>query len=309
MNRALVSALAAVLLCGVFAAPALAHIGHDAPPPPPPTGDLPPKPFVCPPTAFCNEAKNVEVTIDTATQLTKAFTLANVFVHMVDDQHHPEVNEEIVFKLHDLADNAVVFTSESHTNKLGLADLYNGKPGVEFALVEGKQYRWVVHTHDGDVTLPPITAKRPEVLVADGQGWEAPIVAAPAAITTKQIILLSNGDQAAPETKAWLAAKQVTPTATIGAASKAHQAKTTLTGANGAELSLNVAKAYFTKPTKIGFATAAAPTDAMVASPFLGDAPILLVDKTLSDAQRSWVSAQAAKELVIFGGKAAIDQL
>lgn len=138
MNRALVSALAAVLLSGVFAAPALAHIGHDDPPPPPPTGDLPPKPFVCPPTAFCNEAKNVEVTIDTATQLTKAFTLANVYVHMVDDQHHPEVNEEIVFKLHDLADNAVVFTSESHTNKLGLADLYNGKPGVEFALVEGK---------------------------------------------------------------------------------------------------------------------------------------------------------------------------
>lgn len=151
--------------------------------------------------------------------------------------------------------------------------------------------------------------KRTEVLVADGQGWEAPIVAAPAAITTKQIILLSNGDQAAPETKAWLAAKQVTPTVTIGAASKVHQAKTALTGANGAERSLNVAKAYFTKPTKIGFANAAAPTDAMVASPFLGDAPILLVDKALSDAQRSWVSAQAAKELLIFGGKAAIDQL
>ncbi|WP_336250600.1 cell wall-binding repeat-containing protein, partial [Stomatohabitans albus] len=152
--------------------------------------------------------------------------------------------------------------------------------------------------------------KHDRVMIADGQRWEAPIVAAPPAIATKQAILLSNGDQAAPETKAWLAAHKVELTTTIGNASKAHPNVGRAIGeTDGPALSLAVANAFYPKPTRIGFATGRTPVDAMVAGTYLSDGPILLVERELSQSQRDWVNASPAATHIIFGGREAIESL
>lgn len=153
------------------------------------------------------------------------------------------------------------------------------------------------------------THKIAKVIVADGQGWQAPIVAGPAAIASKQIILLSNGSASAPETNAWLSAHKVDLTTTLGKASEAHKATRVINEPDGPALSLAVAKAFFNKPTNVGFATTHKPSDAMVAGPFLHDGPILLVDKGLSQGQRDWLKAQPAQVHTIFGGKEAIESL
>lgn len=82
-----------------------------------------------------------------------------------------------------------------------------------------------------------------------------------------------------------------------------------MTGANAAELSLAVAQAFFPKPNRVGVATALGPTDAMVAGPYLADAPILLIDGTLTKAQQAWMQAQALQDVVIFGGPKAVADL
>ena len=162
MKKSFTPVLSAVLLAGVMTTPVLAHIGHDVPPPPPPSGEIPPPPLTCPPTAFCNAEKTINVNLDRREQITPAFTLANVHVYLTDTKNKALEQEEVVFNLIDVATSATVFSVERATNSIGHANLYNGGKGVDFVLEEGKQYRWLIHTHVGDVQVDPFVATRPK---------------------------------------------------------------------------------------------------------------------------------------------------
>ena len=162
MKKSFTPVLSAVLLAGVMTTPALAHIGHDVPPPPPPSGEIPPPPLTCPPTAFCNAEKTINVNLDRREQITPAFTLANVHVYLTDTKNKALEQEEVVFNLIDVATSATVFSVERATNTIGHANLYDGGKGVDFVLEEGKQYRWLIHTHVGNVQVDPFVATRPK---------------------------------------------------------------------------------------------------------------------------------------------------
>ena len=149
-------------------------------------------------------------------------------------------------------------------------------------------------------------------LVTDGGDWQSALVAGVAAAKADGAVLLTNGAAVAPETAAFLAERATIPVTAIGdAAKQAMPSATAITGADGTDLSVKVANAFFKAPTAVGIATTQDFADALTGGAHIArkQGPLLLVPASTPVAVSEWVKANAAlKEVVVYGGERRISQ-
>lgn len=152
------------------------------------------------------------------------------------------------------------------------------------------------------------TIKR--VLVADGTDWQASLVSSPAAAEADGVVLLTNGGQMAPETKAFLDRHaSITPTAVGANAATALPGKQAVMGDSASHLSVMVAKAFFAKPKAMGVATTADFADALTGGAHIArkDGPLFLLTDQNPSFVKEWMKAQPALEQVyVYGGETRI---
>ena len=154
--------------------------------------------------------------------------------------------------------------------------------------------------------------KLTQVLVADGADWQPVLIAGPAAAEVNGVTLLSNGTTPAPETTAFLQRNAGLKVTAIGAtAATATKAATAITGNSPTTLSVNVAKAFFPKPTTIGVATTADFADALAGGVQIAkkDGPMLLLPGQVDAATRTYLNATPSiTHVYVYGGEARFNQ-
>ena len=144
-----------------------------------------------------------------------------------------------------------------------------------------------------------------EVLLVDGNDWQADLIAGPAAAKAEGVTLLTNGAQIAPETASFLGRHPRITVTGIGANGAAQvQATTKLTGSNTSDVSLVVAKHYFTRPTALGVATTADFADALAGGAHIAhhEGPLVLVGSTTPREILDWMKGQPVRTVSIYGG-------
>lgn len=144
------------------------------------------------------------------------------------------------------------------------------------------------------------------VLVADGADWQASLLSGPAAAEVDGAVLLTNGDQMAPETKAFIDGNTKLDVKPVGAnAAKALPGKKAVVGDSASDLSVAVAKTFFTKPKVMGVATTADFADALTGGAHIArkDGPLFLLPEQTPSFVKEWMKGQTElKQVYVYGG-------
>ena len=148
--------------------------------------------------------------------------------------------------------------------------------------------------------------KANRVLVADGTDWQADLIAGPAAAAVDGVTLLTNGDQVAPETAAFLAKFPSLKVSAIGAnAVKAMPSATKINGANPTALSVAVAQEFFSRPTVSGVATTDDFADALSGGVQVAmeNGPLLLVSQSGTTVATTYLDdVKTVTKVYAYGG-------
>lgn len=149
------------------------------------------------------------------------------------------------------------------------------------------------------------------ILLANGLGFQEPLIAGAAAPAVDGGLLLTAGTEMAGETEAYLAAHPgATRYAIGGAAATADPSATRLAGSSYAETSAIVARRFFTSSAYIGVASDQNFPDALSGGPHIAGlgGPLLLTNPyEASTPVLSYLSSQSADLGFLYGGKAAVE--
>ena len=148
--------------------------------------------------------------------------------------------------------------------------------------------------------------KANHILVADGTDWQADLIAGPAAAAADGVTLLTNGDQMAPETAAFIGANTSLKVTAIGTnAIKAVPQANKIEGGDPTALSVAVAKAFFTRPTVAGVATTDDFADALAGGAQVAkeNGPLVLVPKAGASGVTTYLNdVKTVTKVYAYGG-------
>jgi len=151
------------------------------------------------------------------------------------------------------------------------------------------------------------------IFEATGRDFPDAVSAGPAAISAGGAVLLTEGAEQAPATRAYLEGRDVVRYAVGGQAVAADPAATAVAGDDRYATSAEVAQRFFDQPEAVGLAVGDAFPDSLVAAPQLGRTrqPLLLVDRdALPDPITGYLTARSAGigRVTAFGGSAALSE-
>jgi len=151
------------------------------------------------------------------------------------------------------------------------------------------------------------------VFEATGRDFPDAVSAGPAAISAGGAVLLTEGAEQAPVTRAYLEGRDVVRYAVGGQAAAADPAATAVAGRDRYATSAEVARRFFDQPEAVGLAVGNAFPDSLVAAPQLGRTrqPLLLVDRDALPAPiTDYLTARSAGigRVTAFGGSAALSE-
>lgn len=145
-----------------------------------------------------------------------------------------------------------------------------------------------------------------QVLLADGADWQPDLIAGPAAAAVRGVTLLTNGDAMAPETRAYLERNAQTPVTPIGEkAARTVGSKEAITADSPTDLSIQVAKRFFTHPKAVGLATTADFADALAGGAHIAhnNGPILLSPANLPTTVPGYLNdVRTVSTVFVYGG-------
>lgn len=149
--------------------------------------------------------------------------------------------------------------------------------------------------------------KAKEFVLVDGADWQPDLIAGPVAAEVDGATLLTNGDQMAPETAAFLKEHAAVKVTAIGdKAIKTGAAKEMVAGMEPTDLSLAVAKKFFKDTKVVGMATTVDFADALAGGRHIAekDGPLLLVPPTVPASISEYLKTNSQIGYVnVYGGE------
>lgn len=124
-------------------------------------------PLTCPVEATCSEDNGVVVQLGHHTQMRSSDQLADLRVHVRNQDGQPIVGEDVTFILLNAANGEMFFVGNGQTDSAGVATAFGATPGITtegaqtFALPQEGRYRWIVSAHNQELQIPEFTFPRP----------------------------------------------------------------------------------------------------------------------------------------------------
>lgn len=155
-----------------------------------------------------------------------------------------------------------------------------------------------------------ILGKLKRLIYADGTDWQPTLISGPLAAQTEGAILLTWGEELAPESQAFMMANAELPETAVGTKAAVSSVKeVSINEDDPTLLSMAVIGKFFKAPTAVGIATVDDFADALSGGAHIAtlNGPIILVGKSNPPEVLEWIkNTKSLKRLVVYGGETRI---